>query len=152
MYMYMDRGAAAPLTQKSRLSAYSRHRRHLTASSRAIPSGAGPPCSSEPGTPWRHAHCKHTTRSPETLQRGLALIREEPLLRNCVCSVRKTRIPDSALSGVLIQQLGFIRQELQETSTTGGFLLCLSPAGMMECVALTFPNQSSLTYQENAAV
>lgn len=83
--------AAAPLTQNSRLSAYSRQRRHLTASSRAIPTTAPPSCSSEPGTPaWPHAHCRHTTPTPD---RGLC--RSEPLLRNRFCSVRKTRIPPS---------------------------------------------------------
>lgn len=97
----------------------------------------------------------------ETRQCRLSLIREEPLLRNCVCSVRKSRIPlparlHSAQSGVWFQQLGFIREKLQETSTTGGFLLSLSPAGMMECAeqraaaALTFPNQSSLTERDAA--
>ncbi len=84
----------SPLTQNSRLSAYSRQRRHLTASSRAIPTGAPPSCSCEPGAPWQHAHCKHTTRRPERRLRRLALIRGEPLLRNC--SVRKNSIPLSA--------------------------------------------------------
>lgn len=114
-------GPAAPLTQNSRLSAYSRQRRHLTASSRAIPTGAPPHCSSEPGTPWQHAHCTRTTRGPGTGLRGLSLIRLEPLPEKCVCSVRKNRIPlparlCSAPSGSVFQQLGLINDGLQETS------------------------------------
>lgn len=68
----------APLTQNSRLSAYSRQRRHLTASSRAIPTGAPP----------RAAHL-----SPGHHGNMLAARTQHGALRNCACSVRETRIP-----------------------------------------------------------